>query len=143
LPKRLARITAAAECVTVSDEDCRPLVTASWDGAGDARPLREFERDFAHFEPVRQALDQPLIVMAPLSLGPWFCVYDFRRRWEESTIRPIRMVTDVHTEYVMGFPSGRYPKDGDTRRIDEHTLGSFELETQWFMGAPYPPIPRY
>jgi hypothetical protein len=142
LPKRLARINAPTGSFAVLDEDDRPLVTASWEDGGDPRPLREFEREFEHFEPVRQALDQPLVVMVPLSVGPWFCVYDFRRRWEESTIRPIRMVTDVHTDYVVGFSSGRYPKD-DARRIDEDTLGSFELQTQWFMGAPYPPIPTY
>jgi hypothetical protein len=145
LPKRLARINAPTGCFAVLDEDCRPLVTASWEDedTGDIRPLREFEREFRHFEPVRQALDQPLIVMVPLSIGPWFCLYDFRRWWEEATIRPIRVVTDVHTDYVVGFSPGRYPKDGEAFRIDEDPLGSFELQTQWFMGAPYPPIPQY
>jgi hypothetical protein len=127
----------------VLDEDGQPLVTASWENTGEYRPLREFEREFEHVEPVRQALDQPLIVMVPLSIGPWFCIYDFRRRWEESTIRPIKMVTDVHTDYVVGFSTGRYPEEGTERGIDHDVLGSFELQTQWFMGAPYPPIPQF
>jgi hypothetical protein len=137
LPKQLARIDASSGWYRVLGEDGRPLVTISWEDTGDEfRPIDEF----ANFPPIQQALEQPLIGMAPCSIGPWFVVADFPKRWEITTIRPISTVTDVHSSYVVGFSSGRYPENGSSAGIDSSVLGSFEMRTEFLMSAPYPPF---
>lgn len=138
LPKRLAKFTARTGYYSVSSLSDEPLITATWNAEGEFRPIREFP----HFEPIRQALCQPLIGMYPLSIGPLFCVADFPKRWDVATLRPVETVTDVHTDYVVGFSSGRYPASGKSPGIDTSVLGSFEMRVSWMMSAPYPPLPR-
>jgi hypothetical protein len=140
LPKQLARIDSASGRYRVRGEDFQPLITISWGDAGntDFRPIREF----SEFPPIQRALMQPLLGMVPLSLGPYFVVADFPKRWEVTTIRPISTVTDVHTNYVVGFSSGRYPQVGSSEGIDTSVLGSFEMRTEFLMSAPYPAMPH-
>ena len=138
LPKKLAQFDARDGHYSVLSQGGEPLVTATWNAAGEFRHIREFE----HFEPIRQALCQPLIGMMPLSLGPFFVVADFPKRWDLAMMRPLEMVVEVHTDYVLGFSSGRYPKQQMSLGVTESVLGSYELRVQWMMSAPYPPLPR-
>jgi hypothetical protein len=138
LPKQLAHIDSGSTWYRVSGEDRRPIVTVSWEDGGPFRPVHEFQ----YFPPIQRALEQPLIGMLPGSVGPWFVVADFPKRWEVTTIRPIRTVMDVHTNYVVGFYSGRYPYVGTSYGIDAAVTGSFEMRTEWLMSAPYPPYPH-
>ena len=57
-------------------------------------------------------------------------------------MRSIRTITEVHTDYVTGFSSGRYPKTGQSPGIDISPLGSFEMRTEWLMSTPYLPTPH-
>jgi hypothetical protein len=136
LPKRLATFSADATHYRVLAGDGTPLTSASWEESGEYRPVSEY----TYFEPVRQALMQPLIGMVPLSMGPFFVVADFPKRWDVATLRPLHTITDVYTDYVLNYPSGRYPARGRSPGIDESVMGSFELRTPWMMSAPYPPM---
>lgn len=135
--KRPARVTVAGDNYVVSRSNGSPVVGVSWDVAGDFRPPAGYPK----FGPQQKAISQPLIGMMPLSLGPFFVVADFPKDWDVATVRPLKTVTNVHSDYVIGFESGRYPNAGKSPGIDASVIGSYELRAPWTMSAPYPPMP--
>jgi hypothetical protein len=137
-PKRLASFEVGNGRYTASRTQGEPLVTMSWTEGGEHRPVGEYE----YFERQRQAISQPLIGLMPFSLGPFFAVADFPKKWDVATVRPLETITEVHTDYVPGFSAGRYPKRGTAPGIDVSVVGSYELRAPWLMSMPYPPLPR-
>jgi hypothetical protein len=117
--------------------DGRRVLSLSYDAAGDAKPIA----DYPHFELQRQAISQPLISMVPLGVGPCFVVAGFPKRWDVATLRPIKTVTEVFTDYVIGLSSGRYPSTGRSKAIDASVMGAYELYAPFQVGSPHPPLP--
>jgi hypothetical protein len=135
-PKRLARITVAGNKYDVSQTNGDPLVSVSWDVSGPFQPASAYP----NFAPQQAAISQPLLGLVPLSLGPFFAVADFPKDWTVAQVRPLATVTEVHTDYVVGFGSARYPRSGKSSGIDVSVTGSYELQAPWSMSAPYPPM---
>jgi hypothetical protein len=85
-------------------------------------------------------IDQPLISLAPATIGPFFTVADFDKNWDVATVRPLKTTVDVDVEFLSGYPAGRYPRAGWSMGIDESVLGSFELRAPFRLSLPYPPL---
>ena len=113
-----------------------PITSLTWEPTGEHRPVG----DYAHFQPIRQILSQPLISMLPMSLGPFFVLSDFEKGWDVATLRPLQTVTHVHRQYVPGYDVGRYPSTARSPGIDRSVLGSFELWPPLRLTLPYPPL---
>jgi hypothetical protein len=136
-PKRLARVTVTGNKYAVAQSNGDPLVDVTWDITGPFLPAASYP----NFAPQQAALSQPLLGLVPLSLGPFFVVADFPKDWTVATVRPLETVTEVYTDYVVGFGLARYPKSGKSKGIDASVVGSYELHAPWSMSAPYPPLP--
>jgi len=135
-PKRLASFTVDTSSYTVT-RDGKTVASVSWGEGGEHVPVDECEA----FALQREAISQPLMGMLPLSLGPFFVVADFPKRWDVATVRPLETITELHFDYVPGLPAGRYPAQGASEGIDVSVVGSYELQAPWRMSMPYPPGP--
>lgn len=136
--KQLATISVDDGQFKVTRTGGESVLSIAFEGVGDAKPIA----DYPHFELQRQAISQPLISMVPLSLGPFFVVAGFPKKWDVATVRPLKTVTDVFTDYVVGLSSGRYPATGRSKGIDVSVMGAYELCAPFQVGSPYPPMPR-
>ena len=115
-----------------------PVISVSFEAADEAKPIAAYP----HFELQRQAISQPLISMVPFGMGPFFVVAGFPKKWDVALVRPLKTVTQVFTDYVVGLPSGRYPSSGSANGIDASVMGAYELRAPFQVGSPYPPMPR-
>jgi len=140
-PKRFASMMVTAERYDVSDLPGRRLTSLSWkpDSGGNYRPVA----NWPNFAPIRAMLDQPLISMAPASLGPFFILSDFDRNWDAALVAPMQTALDVDIEFVPGFQPGRYPASDWSPGIDGSVLGSYDLRVPWRLSLPYPPLFRF
>jgi hypothetical protein len=136
--KQLAAFSVDQRRFSISRIGGEPVLSTSYESVGDARPIAHYP----HFELQRQAISQPLISMVPLSVGPFFVVAGFPKKWDVATLRPLETVTEVFTDYVVGLSSGRYPSTGRSQGIDASVMGAYELRAPFQVGSPYPPIPR-
>jgi hypothetical protein len=132
--KRLATIRNADGRYTATVMDGEPALSVSYEYTGEAKPVAEYPR----FELQRQALSQTIVSTVPLGMGPFFVLAGFPKRWEVATIRPLRAVTEIFTDYVVGLSSGRYPATDRSADINESVMGSYELSAPWQLGSPYP-----
>jgi hypothetical protein len=135
--KQMATISHANSRYSVAKLDGEPVVSLSYDIAGDAKPLA----DCPLFELQRQALSQTVISQVPLGVGPFFVLARFPKHWGTATLTPLMTVTEVFTDYVIGLSSGRYPPRGRSEGIDASVAGAYELRTSWTLSAPYPLMP--
>ena len=134
--KQLATISNANGRYSIARLDGEPVLSLSYESVGEAKPLA----DYPQFDLQRQALSQTVISMVPLGVGPFFVLAGFPKRWEVATLRPLRTVTEVFTDYVIGLSSGRYPATGRSKGIDASVIGAYELRAPWQLGTPYPLI---
>lgn len=137
-PKVMGSFLVTADRYTITDLSGERLTSLAWynDAAKGHKPIAAYP----HFEPVRQMLSQPIISMMPASLGPFFILSDFDKKWDVATVRPLRTALEVDVEYVPGYAGGRYPAQGWSPGIDESVLGSYELRAPWRLSLPYPPL---
>ncbi|HUI77146.1 MAG TPA: acetoacetate decarboxylase family protein [Bryobacteraceae bacterium] len=135
--KEMGSVTVTAERYTVTSLTGLRVTSLAWKPEeADYRPIAEY----GNFEPVRQMLSQPVIALAPASIGPFFILSDFDKAWDVATIRPLHTALEVDVEYVPGFAGGRYPADGWSPGIDSSVLGSYVLRAPWRLSLPYPPL---
>jgi hypothetical protein len=125
--KQLAVISNAGGCYRVARPGGEPLLSLSYEEAGEARAVA----GYPHFEVHRQALSQTIISLMPLGMGPFFVVAGFPKDWAAATVTPLQTVTEVFTDYVIGLPSLRSPSTGRSTGIDASVIGSYELRAPW------------
>ena len=137
LPKEMASFQVTADRYTVTSLTGQRLTSLAWKTQGDAvyRPIAEYP----NFATVRRMLTQPLISLAPVSIGPFFVLSDFQRNWDVAVMRPLHTAMEVDVAYVLGLECKRYPESGWSPGINESVLGSYELRAPWRLGLPYPP----
>lgn len=136
--KEMASFLVTGDSYTVTGFDGQRIMSFAWneDAPDDFKPIAEFP----HFEPVRQMLAQPIISMAPATIGPFFILSDFDKMWSQATLRPLEGSLEVDIDFVPGFSAGRYPDADPTPGIDTSVLGCYELRTPWLLSLPYPPL---
>jgi hypothetical protein len=136
--KELASFTVTADRYTIASNSGQRLTSLAWTPVpgGEFRPCAEYEQ----FEPVRRMLAQPLISMAPASMGPFFVLSDFDKAWDVAIVKPLQTELEVDVAYVLGYSAGRYPASGHYPGIDSSPLGSYELRAPWRLTLPYPPL---
>jgi hypothetical protein len=132
--KQLASISNADGRYTVARVDGKPVLSVSYNALGVARPIAEYPQ----FELQRQALSQPIISMVPFSMGPFFVLAGFPKRWDVAMLTPLAAAIDVFTDYVLGLSSGRYPSTGRSKGIDVSVTGAYELQAPWQLTSPHP-----
>ncbi len=136
--KAMASVNVTADRFTVTSVAGQRLTSLAWQTPNDGAfgPIAEY----AHFEPVRQMLSQPIISMLPAAMGPFFILSDFDKNWDVATVRPLQTSLEVDVAYVPGYECGRYPASGWSPGIDSSVLGSYELRAPWRLSLPYPPL---
>jgi len=136
--KDLGQIEVTSGRYTVSDLAGRRLTSLGWDTEqlGEVRPVTAYP----NFEPVRQMLNQPLISLAPLGVGPFLMLSHFDKNWDVATLRPLRTSVEVDLAFLPGYECARYPASGWAPGIDEVVTGSYELRSPWRLSLPYPPM---
>lgn len=136
--KEMASVQVTATSYEVTSMTGQRLTSLAWKKPKqeELRPIAEY----AHFEPVRQMLSQPIISMLPVAMGPFFILSDFDKAWDVATVRPLEAALEVDVEYIPGYAGGRYPASGWSPGIDSSVLGSYELRAPWRLSLPYPPL---
>ena len=132
--KQLATIGNGDGRYTVARVNGQPVLSCSYEPVGVPRPIVEYPG----FELQRQALSQPVISLVPVALGPFFALTGFPKRWDVAMLRPLATVTEIFTDYLIGFPSGRYPSSGRSTGIDASVMGSYEFQAPWQLTSPHP-----
>jgi hypothetical protein len=135
--KRLAAIHVTDDRYTISNSSGR-LTSLSWktDSSAYYKPIAAY----SYFTAIRTMLEQPLISMVPMGMGPFFVVSNFERHWDVAQLRPLQTVVDVDFDFVTGYPAGRYPASDWSAGIDKSVLGSYELRAPWRLSLPYHPL---
>ena len=136
--KQLGTFSVDSGRFAVTQTGGDPVISVSFEAADEAKPIAAYP----YFELQRQAISQPLISMVPFGMGPFFVVAGFPKKWDVALVRPLKTVTEVFTDYVVGLPSGRYPSSGQANGIDASVMGAYELRAPFQVGSPYPPMPR-
>lgn len=132
LPKNLARFSIHESGYEVMERDGRPITSISVTAAhGDFMRAQEHE----NFAPIRDVLNQPIISMMPVAMGPFFVVCHFDKDWSRADLRSIETCMHIDRAYVPGLPTGSFQAPG----LDQHVLGSYEYRAPWRMSLPYPP----
>jgi hypothetical protein len=135
--KEMAVINPSARRYSVTSLRGKRLATLEW-STQDDHPLKTSD-EYPRFQPVRQMLDQLLISTFPAVWGPYLALTDFDRRWNMSTVRPLRAVLEVDSSYMGGFQGGNYSSldwaslDGTSR-----DWTAFEVVGPWWLSLPYP-----
>ena len=133
--KRMATFRVTAERFVISAEQGGTLTCL------ESRPTSEFQPidSCAHFDPIRRMHDQPLVLMLPCGIGPFFVCANFDKDWRRGSLRPLETVTHIEQVFVPGLDAGTFPEHGVSPGIDASVLGSYEMRVPWRLGLPYAP----
>lgn len=133
--KYRAHIDTTDDFFLVRDERSgEPLVSLQYEPVGP----EGHATDFPLFGPMYELLQQPMITMLPMGLGPVFVCSDFARLWHAARVRPLRSVLKISRAYLPALPTGRFPKEGTSASISSSTLGAFSLRMQYSISMAYP-----
>ena len=138
--KRLATIRDADGRYSATAMSGEPVVSVSYEYTGEAKPIADVSATSSCSG--RRCRKRS----SRRSRSAWdrsSCSRVFRKRWEVATIRPLRAVTEIFTDYVVGLSSGRYPATDRSADINESVMGSYELSAPWQLGSPYPSAVRW
>ena len=69
------------------------------------------------FRKTREMLDQPIISMLPMALGPFFVGSRFDKRWEKAKVRRLPTTLSIREAYVPGLPTKTFSSDDEERKI--------------------------
>lgn len=134
LAKHLARFSVDGSNYEVMERDGEPITSLhTTDAPGAYAPVV----GHAGFAPIRAALDQPIISMAPLGMGPFFVLSHFDKDWGRAQVRSIATCMHIDRAYVPGLPTGAYPWDEAPFGLAAGPLGSYEYRAPWRMTLPY------
>ncbi|WP_338082193.1 hypothetical protein [Enhygromyxa salina] len=111
-----------------------PLVSLEYEPTGGELPATEFPE----FGPMYELLQQPMLTMLPLGMGPVFVCSDFARRWSQARVQPLRSSLKIYRSYLTALPTGRFPRSGWSPSIVESPLGAFSLRMQYSISLIYP-----
>lgn len=135
--KHYCHITNVDGHFRISRRGGPPVLTFDYENAGEAEPIAKVPE----FETQRQALAQTVVSTFPAGMGPYFILSEFPKQWEVATIRPLTAVTEIYSDYVIGFAPGRYPEKDRSPGIASSVMGAYELSAPWRLTAPYPVMP--
>jgi hypothetical protein len=135
--KKLARFRSGANRIAIDGEDGSALTSLDFEPVGTPAPIDQCP----NFAPIRAMLDQPLISLMPVSLGPVAVVADFDKYWPGATVQPLHTAVSVQQELVPHFGAARFPAQGRSPGIDAEVLGSYELIAPWRLGMAHMPLP--
>jgi hypothetical protein len=128
--KEMTKVEVTDRRYAVTSLAGQRLISLEWNSYGDAG-ARE-TTGYREFEPLRQMLSQTLISDTPASLGPFFSLTDFDRRWHLTTARPLDSAVEIDPSYMPRFEGGRFTASG--------VPASFELVGPWWLSLPYQQI---
>lgn len=133
--KQMASFTVVQDRYTVVSSRGNTVTSLQFRPCGEYQPLSAYPA----FEPIRQVLNQPIVSLLPLAMGPFFICSNFDKEWSAATIRPLETVMNIDEAYAPGLEPGAYPREGFSPGIDKSVLGSYELLSPWRLSMPYPP----
>ncbi|MEQ8661809.1 MAG: acetoacetate decarboxylase family protein [Gammaproteobacteria bacterium] len=132
--KRYARISGTNGRYDVAHTNGEPVLSLSYEAAGDSKPLAEHPE----FELQRQALAQTVVSTFPLGMGPYFVLSDFPKHWAVATLQPLTTTLEIFSDYVLGIAPGRYPPLDTAPGTETSVLGAYMLNAPWRLSSPYP-----
>lgn len=130
-PKRMASFTINEEEFAVRGVRGNALTSLRHRPAGEELPVAAYP----NFAPIRAMHDQPLVLMLPAGMGPFFVCSNFDKLWERGTLQPLETTTNVEESYLPGLATGSFAAHG----VDASVLGSYVMRMPWRLSMPYSP----
>jgi hypothetical protein len=135
--KEMTSVVACGNRYAVTSLAGQRLVSVEW--SAEENGVAPPGSGSAQFEPIRQMLNQTLISETPAATGVFFSLTDFDRKWNLSTVTPLRCSLEVDPAYINGFEGGLFTAS-EKAGIASSAPSAFEVSGPWWLSLPYQKI---
>lgn len=126
-PKRLASFSLADGAFAVNDA----LTSLAYSEAGPELPFSAYP----NFDSIRAMHEQPLVLMLPAGVGPFFVCSNFDKLWAQGTLQPLETTARIDSSFVPGLETG----SSSAPSIAASVVGSYVMRVPWRLSMPYSP----